>query len=238
VGLAVGYAFGIEPRWLAVRVVRLVPEPSLRIVHITDLHYAGDRAYLERVVSRVNATSPDLVCFTGDLVEVPEFLDEALALLSEVRRPMFGVRGNHDAFAPEADGKVKACFRATGGRWLLDEEVTALAGRLRVFGSTGRTRAIAGLPQGATCSLLLVHDPGVVRHLQGLRFDLILAGHTHGGQVRLPGRGALLDLPVVGAHDRGLFQTPVGPLHVNPGLGTFFLPVRFGCRPEIAVIEL
>ena len=67
-------------------------------------------------------------------------------------------------------------------------------------------------------------------------FDLILAGHTHGGQVHIP----LLDRPVLadmaGPYDRGLFRAAAGPLHVNPGIGTFLVPVRLACRPEITVV--
>jgi len=233
------YAFRVEPYWLEVRTVRLTAAPSLRILHITDLHYKGDRAYLQRVVARVNATPADLLCFTGDIVEDPAFLAEALAGLSQIRKPMYGVRGNHDALDSEALAAVTACFRGSGGRWLMDEWVSVLAGRLRILGSTGRRQAIVSAPATAGGrSLLLVHDPSVVQHLHGVRFDLILAGDTYGSQVRLPGAGPLLDLPLVGTYDRGLFRTPAGLLHVNPGIGTYLVPVRFGCRPEITLIEM
>lgn len=233
-----GYATCLEPRWVAVRSVRLAEPPSLRLIHISDLHYAGDRAYLERIVRRLNALGADGVCFTGDLVEDVDCVDEALALLGQVRAPMYGVRGNHDGFDAAELDTVRACFAESGGRWLMDEreEVPGLA--LDIFGSTGKLGQIRP-PAGKTkrLQLLLVHDPAVVEHLAGVRFDLILAGHTHGGQVCLPGRGPLLDLPLLGRYVRGLYQTPVGPLYVNPGLGTFLLRIRLACRPEITVIE-
>ena len=85
--------------------------------------------------------------------------------------------------------------------------------------------------------LLLVHYPLFVEQVKG-SFDLILAGHSHGGQVRIPFWGALTLPYRVGHYDLGLFQTQAGPLYVNPGIGTFYLPVRTWCRPEISVIEL
>jgi len=70
------------------------------------------------------------------------------------------------------------------------------------------------------------------------KLDLILAGHSHGGQVRLPFYGPLI-LPFgVGAYDLGLFQTSAGPLYVNAGIGYFYANVRFNCRPEITVFEM
>jgi hypothetical protein len=92
-------------------------------------------------------------------------------------------------------------------------------------------------PDPQTKNILLLHYPAWVKKLGGQRFDLLLAGHSHGGQVRLPFFGALMLAYGVDEYDRGLFQTPNGPLYVNPGLGWFVTRARFGCRPEITVIE-
>jgi predicted MPP superfamily phosphohydrolase len=238
--LIVVYAVAVEPHWVAVRTIRLAARPVVRLVHITDLHYKGDRAYLQRVVKRINATHADALCFTGDLVEDAGYLVEALRLLSLVRLPMYGVRGNHDELGDGNLARVQACFAASGGSWLTDERVSALGGRLDIFGSAGRLHLIAPDPAGTAPAryVLLVHDPALVRNLAGTRFDLILAGHTHGSQLRFPGGGPLFDLPLVEGYARGLYQTPAGPLYVNPGLGTFYLPIRFGCRPEITVMDI
>ena len=80
--------------------------------------------------------------------------------------------------------------------------------------------------------------PSVLERAKREKFDLILAGHSHGGQVRVPFYGPLL-LPFgVGRYDMGLFHTASGPLYVNPGLGWFPVPIRFNCRPEITVFEV
>ena len=66
----------------------------------------------------------------------------------------------------------------------------------------------------------------------------MLAGHSHGGQVRIPFKGALWLPSYVGKYVKGLYTTGAGPLHVSPGIGTFMYPIRFNCRPEITVIEV
>jgi predicted MPP superfamily phosphohydrolase len=86
--------------------------------------------------------------------------------------------------------------------------------------------------------ILLVHNPAAIEHLHDRQFDLILAGHTHGGQVRLPLIGKALLPYDASEYDRGLFTTDAGPLYIHPGIGAFYANVRFGCRPEIALIEL
>ncbi|MBN2449848.1 MAG: metallophosphoesterase family protein [Lentisphaeria bacterium] len=233
------YALYVEPVWLAERRIVLSTSAGVCVVHITDLHYRGSRRYLERVVERVNGLDADIVCVTGDIVEELPYLEEALGILARVKRPMYGIRGIHDCWDAAAVVKIKEVFAATGGRWLLDERVLALDGTVEVAGSTA---SIGSLPRlvdsAAKVRLLLVHDPAAVERAGDVRFDLILAGHTHGGQLRIPGGGPIFDLPLVGKYDRGLFQTGAGPLYVNPGIGTYGVPARFCCRPEIAAIEL
>jgi hypothetical protein len=70
------------------------------------------------------------------------------------------------------------------------------------------------------------------------KFDLMLAGHSHGGQVRIPFFGALMVPYWVGRYEIGMFQLPAGPLYMNPGIGWLSTPIRFNCRPEITVFEI
>ena len=90
----------------------------------------------------------------------------------------------------------------------------------------------------AKFNLLLVHYPVWADLLGGLRCDLALAGHSHGGQVRVPFYGAVITPSLTGRYDMGMFDTPAGPLYVNPGIGTFHLDVRFNCRPEVTLFEI
>ena len=86
------------------------------------------------------------------------------------------------------------------------------------------------------CQIYLTHYPTAVDHIKDAQYALILAGHSHGGQVRLPFIGALILPYGVGEYEKGLYRTKAGPLYVNPGIGTYQFPVRFGCRPEITLI--
>ena len=210
--------------------------PRYRMVHFTDLHYRGDRRYVAHVVAEINARSPDFVCFTGDIVEEAEFLEEALDLLSGIRSPKYGVPGNHEYWSGVSYTPIAQRFAATGGCWLVDEEKTTADGALSIFGSAGQNPE--AVPEGkAAHRLLLTHYPILADQLGQRRFDLILAGHSHGGQVRIPRWGPLVVPFGVGRYSKGLYQTQAGPLYVNPGIGWWRVPVRFCCRPELTVIE-
>ncbi|MCX6357032.1 MAG: metallophosphoesterase [Candidatus Aureabacteria bacterium] len=228
----------MEPEWVVVRELDLVPgEEGHRVVHFTDLHYRGDRAYLKGVIAKINALDPDFVCFTGDIIEDKKHLAEALDLLRLIKTPLYGVPGNHDYWcgAPFAD--IAAAFRATGGAWLVDEAVRVPGGGVTIVGaSSHKTDFVTGGGRGK--QILLTHYPAFTDLLpKGVTFDLILAGHSHGGQLRIPFWGAVAVPWGTGRYEKGFYRTAAGPLYVNPGIGTFYLPVRLFCRPEITVIH-
>jgi uncharacterized protein len=86
--------------------------------------------------------------------------------------------------------------------------------------------------------ILLIHYPAQADWLDGRRYDLILAGHSHGGQVRLPFYGPLVLPYGVGHYDLGRFKSLGGPLYIKAGIGTYLVPWRFNCRPEITLVSL
>ena len=226
----------VEPEWITINKISLNTKPTCRIVHFTDIHYKGHRSYLEKVIKKINDLSPDFVCFTGDIVEDAAYLKESLEFLKQIRCPVFGVPGNHDYWSGASFPEIAVSLQKTGGDWLVDQKVTTADGRVVIVGSAGKN---AALPQTNDTGkrLLLTHYPNFVTKLKNETFDLILAGHSHGGQIRIPFVGAL-KLPYdVGKYDKGLFHTSAGPLYVNVGIGTWGLPIRFYCRPEITVIE-
>jgi len=229
----------IEPQWVKVRSIKLAKgRPAHRIVHITDIHHKGDRPYLESVVRKVNALSPDAVCFTGDLIEERHFAPEALQILEGIKSPLFGVPGNHDYWCRADFDAFQKSFARTGGAWLLDSRAAAAGGDIQITGTTclrGRPARLA--PAAGGKNILLLHYPLMADEVKH-KFDLLLAGHSHGGQVRIPFYGALV-LPFwVGRYQVGLFELPAGPLYVNPGIGWLGTPIRFNCRPEITVFEI
>ena len=232
------YATRVEPRWIRCRRVALSNRPVVRIAHVTDIHFKGDQAYLRKVVRFLNRSDADVVCFTGDLVEDPRFLDGALAVLSELRKPIFGIPGNHDRWCLESFEPIADAFRETGGRWLTDGTARIAGKPVELVTAAARAAGSGAQAADGVRRVLLIHDPAELGRLAGARFDLILAGHTHGGQVRLPLIGRFI-LPYDPAGcARGLYRTTAGPLYVNPGIGTFFWNVRFACRPEITFIDL
>ena len=153
---------------------------------------------------------------------------------------MFGVPGNHDYWSRISFTPVFKSFAATGGAWLLDEARVTADGGFNLIGLSC-TRAPQSLPppNPSTKNILLFHYPARVKQIGGRKYDLLLAGHSHGGQVRIPFYGALVLPYGVDEYDMGLFQTGAGPLYVNPGIGYIWNNnYRFNCRPEITVIEI
>ncbi|MBA4147630.1 MAG: metallophosphoesterase [Verrucomicrobia bacterium] len=235
---AVADSIWIEPDWLNVRRIRLTRNPPRhRFVHLTDIHHKGDRAYFEKVVNEINKLAPDFVCFTGDLIEEAKFLVESLELLKKIRAPLYGCPGNHDYWAHVEFDEIAEAFASTGGAWLMDGQAKTKDGNVTINGAaTMNPPSIVPDPQ--TKNIMLIHYPEWVEKLEPHRFDVVLAGHTHGGQVRVPGYGALVLPWGTGKYDLGMFKTEAGPLYVSSGVGWFALNVRFCCRPEIVLFEM
>jgi uncharacterized protein len=228
----------IEPYWLRIKKLGINGKSvSRRIVHLTDVHHKGNRAYLQNVVNTVNSIAPDFVCFTGDLVEKKAYLVEALEILSLIKCPIYGVPGNHDYWSGASFDTITRYFEATGGAWLVDRSVLIRDGSIQIVGATGEQTQLPEPESAGVKRLLLVHYPLFSDKVYD-SFDLVLAGHSHGGQIRLPFIGALFLPSRVGPYEVGLYQTQAGPLYVNPGIGTFLVPIRLWCRPEVTVVEL
>jgi uncharacterized protein len=208
-----------------------------RFVHFTDFHHKGDVSYAADVVRTINELEPEFVCFTGDLVEEARFAPEALGFIQQIRAPVYGSPGNHDYWSHVSFPEFERAFAATGGAWLVDRSVVLPEHDLELVGMAVQGINALTSPH-ASRRLLLMHYPGMASQLHGQRFDLILAGHSHGGQVRLPLLGALIVPHGVGPYDLGYYDTPGGPLYVNAGIGTYRIPVRLNCRPEITVVTI
>jgi predicted MPP superfamily phosphohydrolase len=127
----------------------------------------------------------------------------------------------------------------------LDQQAVTADGKVNVLGASCISMALkklgavqAGLDhRPGMINVLLMHYPAWVTSLSAT-YDLILSGHSHGGQVRLPFIGPLVVPFGVDQYDLGWFKTAAGKMYVGPGIGWFHLPIRFNCRPEITVIEI
>ncbi len=247
--------FIVEPNWIEVgRSVEYLPglragASDLTLVHLSDLHVARLGFRERRAIDIVNAARPDVIVVSGDLTARggrPEALAAFLAAL-RARGGKFAVWGNHDYWDGAATTWGPEAVRR-GGFTILDnasQRIGFPGGRLVIAGIddpvTGRDnlkKAMQRVSRREVC-LLLAHSPEVARSLGNWDIDLVLAGHTHGGQVRLPWIGAIW-IPY-GTRDYldGWYDVDGGArLHVNRGLGWSWIPVRFLCRPRIDRITL
>ena len=227
----------VEPTNLRVTHFKANPNGTLRFIHFSDFHHKGNTRYAERVIATINELEADFVCFTGDLIEETKYLEEALHFIAQIKKPVYGCPGNHEYRCRAPFSEYERVFAATGGRWLVGQSIVLPEHDLELTGMS-----LEGVPmtepRTTARHFLLTHYPKSIDHLDGLHFDWIMAGHSHGGQVRIPGYGAIALPYGVGPYDLGFFQTEKGPMYVNAGIGTYRVPWRFNCRPEITVVTI
>jgi predicted MPP superfamily phosphohydrolase len=227
----------------------LPPElDGLRIAHLSDFHLGvpsrGRRA-VERAVDWVAERKPDLVAITGDLLSRPSGEDELLALLEKLPHP-YVVLGNHDyAISRDPFSRPVELGRLEHGTMLLDNaEVVELRGKRIELAGVDPRSWLQKLPsafedQRADLRILLCHFPRALDTVPAGRWDLILAGHLHAGQIVLPyGFGKLLLAHPGARYPEGIFERAGTTMHVSPGLGTTFVPFRFFARPEATELVL
>lgn len=233
-------------------VPRLAPAlDRLSIVHMSDLHFTGKvgKAFFQEVMHLSNERQPDLVAISGDLVDTDECIDwipDVLGLL-KARHGVYFVLGNHDL---RVDTKrlrrtlAEAGLTDLGGRWIQREingATVVLAGNeLPWFPPAADMQGSPPRDDGQNpLRILLSHSPDQLDWAVAGDFDLMLAGHLHGGQIRLPWIG-----PILAPSSRGVFYASSGThyqeptiLHVSRGLSGE-VPVRLNCPPELTQLVL
>jgi predicted MPP superfamily phosphohydrolase len=254
--LGVAYPF-IEAKWLGVNrvtlTVRNLPAAfkGKTVAFLTDLHHGPyvPLPFIRHAVDMANALKPDLIALGGDyphrgLAYVAPCIQE----LGRLRAPLgvYAVLGNHDHY----DGiqpHVSAELRRAGipeltnrGQW-----IEADGARLWLCGVGDYWQDTQNLPAALGCStmsdavILLSHNPDYVEEIHDPRVGLVLAGHTHGGQVDLPIIGAPVVPSIYGQkYVHGLVQGPVAQVFVSRGIGTITPPVRLFCKPEVVLATL
>lgn len=224
---------------------------GLTIAHLSDLHFCGrvDRSFFDRVIERMNEWQPDLIAVTGDLFDDRacfDWIDSTLARL-RAKHGVYYILGNHDRYL----GNTAALRERLTAAGLID-----VGGKWRPIDVCGRRIILAGneLPwlepaaaldtcpprdeRGEPLRILLSHSPDQWDWARRHDVDLMLAGHCHGGQVRLPLIGPLLvpsRLPV--RYSAGLFYRQPTLLHVTRGLSAK-TPLRVNCPPELSLLTL
>jgi uncharacterized protein len=260
---------------LTIPIANLPKELSgTKIVQLTDFHYDGVRLsewLLEEAIAVTNEAEPDLIFLTGDFItyETQPIYDLAKRLKNlQSRVGIYAVLGNHDHYAPGAKKAVAKALNNAGMRVLYNEAVYPLGPGLALVGFADywsgdfQPAPVFASIDLAVPRIVLSHNPDTAQILQKWRIDLQLSGHTHGGQIVIPGIGPLYAwvrkigyaipeniryrIPFISACDRvvvhwewasGLHKVGSNLLYVNRGLGTY-APGRLFCPPEVTVITL
>ncbi|MCI0456002.1 MAG: metallophosphoesterase [Gemmataceae bacterium] len=218
---------------------------GLTILHLSDLHLCGtpDRIYYQHVMDLCRAWEPDLVALTGDIVDSERHHRWIMPVLGRLRWRIaaFAILGNHDYWQdpPLIRRRLRRVgMRVLGNTW---EQVDVRGEPLVVIGHEGPW--FRPIPDLTGCPvdgfrLLLSHTPDNIRWAQRQRIDLMLAGHVHGGQIRLPLIGSMfVPSRYSRRYDCGTFHEPPTVLHVSRGLAGQY-PLRYNCRPEVTKIIL
>ncbi len=231
--------------------LRGLPRESneLRIVQLSDLHFTGKVGieYFKRIVALCNEANPDLVLLTGDVVDKAHCLDWLEKTLGQVHAKLgrYYVLGNHDRRVKETGG-LRRAIEATGfeplnGRW---HKLAIPGGCLWLCGNElpwfrGAESLPVDPPSDLDASRILVaHTPDQFRWAQARNIDLMLAGHCHGGQIRLPLIGPIVTPSRHGVRfSSGVFEIGQLTMLVSRGISADD-PIRLNCPPELTVIEL
>ena len=225
---------------------------GIRIVHLSDFHFgvpspgvgAGRRAAVW-----TRRRQPDLVTITGDLLTHPRGEPMLRRLVRVLPQPTVAVLGNHDLAISRDPQARRSDLRELEPATLLRDggvELELRGRRVWIAGVDPRLivrRRLRidpnALSREADFRILLCHYPRVLDVLQPGRFELVLAGHMHDGQIALPFPGGKLRFAHLDARfQRGVYRTGAGVMHVSPGLGTTFVPFRFAARPEATELTL
>lgn len=261
----VSYGYRVEPTWLEVNHLAIAIDAlpagfaGMRIAQLSDFHASRmvTQAYLSEAVALAHAEQPDLIVLTGDFIHAGfRYVGAVAQCLGQLQAPLgvYAVLGNHDFSVRNALGirryrhlshAVATALAAQGIRVLQNESVLLHRGgdQLPLVGiedlwsrNCDPDQAFKGLATDRPC-LVLAHNPRTVERLSGRRCDLMLSGHTHGGQVKLPG----WIKPVLGRKRKrftaGLYEHENTQLYVNKGVG-FGWRFRYGVRPEVAIFTL
>ena len=242
----------VEVATKSLRIARLPAAlDGLRIAHLSDLHFSGriTADFFDWIVDRTNQLQPDLVAITGDLIDHRRYLPWLPQILGRLQSPggTFCILGNHELRLPDTsqlrDTLALAGLHYVGGRChtldIAGHRIFLAGNELPWWGPAPDLRH--GLqPRNAppALRLLLAHTPDRFPWARRYEFDLMLAGHTHGGQICFPLVGPVVTQSRYGvSYCSGVYSQPPTVLHVSRGLSGC-QPLRWNCRPELALLIL
>ena len=214
---------------------------GFKIAHVSDVHDLE----LEKLLKLLQDAQPDIIAITGDLTDGGNILDHVEQLLEIA--PCYYVPGNHESRMDDYP-TFRESLKTLGVTVLENEAVTLTLGEHSItlaglkdpaFTDTDHIAALDSL-SGQECAILLSHRPELFDEYVQRDFTLVLSGHAHGGQVRLPFVGGVI-APGQGLfpeYDSGLYQNNGTSMIVSRGIGGYLIPPRVNNRPEVIIIEL
>lgn len=256
------YAREVEPRMLDItrHKIKNVDLPvgfdGIKIIQFSDTHigFQYTMEQLEKLITKINKIQPDIIFFTGDLLDDPRHFTEKnriITMLSKLNSPLgkFAVYGNHD-HGGYGSGLYKQIMEQSGFNLLLNTSATVKlldGSTLRIagiddamLGKPDLAAAMANIPQNSF-TILLSHAPDKADEAIRYPIQLQLSGHSHGGQIQIPFYGPWVTPPFAEKYVEGFYNLgdeKTLTLYVNRGLGTTRLPFRFLSQPEIALFTL
>lgn len=253
--VAVGYGFAESESLRIERVSLPLPHlppafAGLRVAFLTDMHHGpySELEFIARIVRTTLALQPDLILLGGDYcLRERKYIAPVFDVLRMLSAPLgvFGVLGNHDHWHGPDD--TRAGMRRAGVEELTDRGVWLTRGsaRLRLGGVDdlwcGKPDVAAAVGDATRddAVLLLSHNPDLAETLADRRAGLVLCGHTHGGQVIVPGMSnPFIPSRYGNKYSHGRVEAPATTVYVSRGLGLTGLPVRYNCPPELSLLTL
>ncbi|MFD1735614.1 metallophosphoesterase [Bacillus salitolerans] len=254
------YARFIEPKQLEVTEHSIrssfIPEPfdGVKILQFSDTHIGHyyDARQLEQLVETINHLKPDLVLFTGDLIDAPDQYghpEELIPILKKIVAPLgkFAIYGNHDhgGYGTES---YKIIMELSDFQLLVNSYIPITVKNSSIYlaglddymlGRPDFEQTLGKIPENSY-TIFLAHEPDVAKVSHSYPVQLQLSGHSHGGQIQIPFIGPIVTPPYGTEYVEGFYSIGQKPLtlYVNRGLGTTRVPFRFFSKPEISLFTL
>lgn len=265
--IIVGYAFFIEPKLLTSKDYLIKSNKitdnfqGFKIVQISDIHYGRnfDKKDLNKLVKKVNEYKPDIIALTGDLIDRDTVMSKDMAneIASELKKlnatiGKFAVTGNHDYKFDEWDSIIKSSnFTNLNNNYETiynggyDHMVIAGISTMQYDDETINERTKIATDyinsfekDGPIYNILLLHEPDYIDDLENNKFDLILSGHSHAGQIRIPFYGAFILPPGAEKYNYGHYKLENSDLYVSNGIGVSNMNFRLFNIPSFNIYRL